>query len=142
MVLPNAYGPDPSGLRLHPLRSSWLPWRRFHARRHTLGGAIGAPEVPIERLVGSTGCRLKSFLVRKPFPPLEPIGWPFVPRPWDGWGSKQRPRPDDVRSSLPAARWWYRGCFSATSTPHPPIRWRVQAKCPKARPLHPCSDWP
>jgi hypothetical protein len=38
-------------------------------------------EVSTEHLVGSTGCRLKPLLVRKPFPPLEPLGRPLAPHP-------------------------------------------------------------
>jgi hypothetical protein len=40
-----------------------------------------ALEVLTERLVGSTGHRLKSLPVRKLFPPLEPLEKSFVPRP-------------------------------------------------------------
>jgi hypothetical protein len=55
---------------------------------HPLGSAIGAPEGLTERLVSSTSYRLKSSPVKKPFLPPEPLGWPFIPRPWDGLRSK------------------------------------------------------
>jgi hypothetical protein len=67
---------------------------------------VGVPEVLTERLVSPTGRRLKSSLVRKPFPPPEPLGQPLAPRPWNNRGSKQRHRTDVVRSSPPAALWW------------------------------------
>jgi hypothetical protein len=49
------------------------------AHHHPLCGAVGAPEVPTERPISSTGCRLKSSPTGKPSPPLEPLGDPLSP---------------------------------------------------------------
>jgi hypothetical protein len=36
-------------------------------------------------MVGSRGCGLKIMPAKKPFPRLELLRWPSVPRPWDVW---------------------------------------------------------
>jgi hypothetical protein len=99
-------------------------------RRHPLGSANGILGVLTECLVGLNGHRLKILPARKSFLRPESFGWPFVPRPWDGRGAKQRPRSDVVGNSLLAVRWRCRGCSSTVGTPLPPYWWRVQATCP------------
>jgi hypothetical protein len=71
---------------------------------HPLGGAIVVLEVPTEHLECQAGRRRESMLARKTLLPLEPLGWPFAPQPWNGWWSKWRHRPDVVRSSPLAMR--------------------------------------
>jgi hypothetical protein len=64
------------------------------------------PVVPIERMGGLNGRGQRILSVMKPFPYREPLGWPFVPHPQDGRGSKHRPRPDVVRNFPHVARRW------------------------------------
>jgi hypothetical protein len=73
--------------------------------RLPLGGTISLPVVLTERLGGLNGHRLNILPARKPFAYPKPVGRPFVPRPWDGRGSKQRPRSNVVRNSSPMAQW-------------------------------------
>jgi hypothetical protein len=51
------------------------------AHRRPLGSAIVVSEVLNEHLRGPTSCRPSSVSVRKLFPPLEPLGWPFATPP-------------------------------------------------------------
>jgi hypothetical protein len=119
---------------LHKKFYSCKKWVLQTVCHRPLGGAIGIPNVLIESLVGLNGRRLKILPARKPFPHPESLGRPFVPRPWDGPGAKQRPRPNVVGNSPLAARRQWRGCSSDIGTPHQPHWWRVRATCPEARP--------
>jgi hypothetical protein len=99
---PNAFGLCPSGLRLRPSPSAA---RTVH--HPPLGGAIDMPMAPTGLLGGLNGCDMRIIPVRKSFLCAEPLRWPIVPHPWDGWGggAEQRPQPNVLREYLPAT-WW------------------------------------
>jgi hypothetical protein len=93
MMLPNAFGPGPLGLRLcvhsrHGPHGIGFVHVIETTHHHPLGCAVGAPEVPTEHSIDSTGHKLRSLLAKKPFLPLEPLGRPSVPYSWDWQGSK------------------------------------------------------
>jgi hypothetical protein len=58
--------------------------------RHPMGDAVGMSEVQTRHSVSLGGHRSKSLSVRKPFPHLELLGWPYVPRLWGGGGGQNR----------------------------------------------------
>jgi hypothetical protein len=53
-----------------------------------LGDVVSIPEVLIKHPDGLSGRGLKILSTMKSFLHLEPLGWPFVPRPWDVWVAK------------------------------------------------------
>jgi hypothetical protein len=105
-------------------------------------GTANTLEILTEHLDEPTGHRLKFMLARKPLLPLELLGWPFAPWPWNGQGSKWIPVLDVVGSSLPTVWRQCRGCPSDADTPCPPHCWRARATCPRAQPQRPHSSWP
>jgi hypothetical protein len=47
------------------------------------------PMAPTGLLGGLNGCDMRIIPVRKSFLCAEPLRWPIVPHPWDGWGGGQ-----------------------------------------------------
>jgi hypothetical protein len=69
MMLPNAFGSGPLGLRLcvhgcHGPHGIGFVHVVETAHHHPLGCAVGAPEVPTEHSIDSTGCRLRPLLAK------------------------------------------------------------------------------